>query len=69
MTARRRRSCSCGTTRDDKYAVTETEHTILGNLYTIWGGTSIPIRVNFRCIKCDELFDSSTNRAVCFAHK
>lgn len=65
----RRRACACGTTRNDKFAVAETEHTILGNLYTIWGGTSIPIRVNFRCIKCDTLFDSSTNKKVCWDHK
>ena len=55
--ARPRRSCACGTTGQDRYAVAECDYSFMGNLYAAWGGTAIPTRVSFRCIKCDALFD------------
>lgn len=57
--------CRCGTTRDDKHSVVESEYTLLGSLYMIWGGTTTPTKVKFRCILCGEFFDSSTAPSVC----
>ncbi|CAN5627491.1 hypothetical protein BH09MYX1_BH09MYX1_37470 [soil metagenome] len=63
------KACRCGTTRDGKYAVPETEHSLLGNLYAAWGGTSIPTRVSFRCVKCGKVFDTSTEAKVRYANR
>jgi hypothetical protein len=54
--------CRCGTTRADKHASPECEYSTMGALYLLWGGTSIPVRVNFRCVFCGEIFDSRTSR-------
>jgi hypothetical protein len=64
MTTRKVRCCPCGTTRDDTFAQPEREYTFLGTLYLLWGGTSVPKKVNFRCIKCQRVFDSSDAPAV-----
>jgi hypothetical protein len=56
-------SCECGTNRLDKHASPEREYTTLGAVYLLWGGTSVPCRVNFRCVRCGELFDSVSGRA------
>jgi hypothetical protein len=50
--------CACGTTRDSKYAVIERQYTTAGTLYLLWGGTAVPERVTFRCVKCAATFDS-----------
>lgn len=65
----RSRFCPCGTTRHDRHAVPECDYSFLGNLYAAWGGTAIPTRVSFRCIKCDALFDSTKDLRVRHANK
>ena len=65
----RRRACRCGTTRHDRFAIPEAEYSLLGNLYAAWGGTAIPTRGEFRCVKCNAWFDASTDPEVCRAHK
>jgi len=58
-------TCKCGTDRDSKFCVCEREYGALGILYLVWGGTSVPKKVTWRCVKCGKTFDSSTREAVC----
>jgi hypothetical protein len=60
--------CKCGTDRRSKYSVVNRDYTFLGLLYLLWGGTAIPSKVAFRCVKCGALFESTTSRGVCKEH-
>jgi hypothetical protein len=60
--------CRCGTDRTHRAATPEREYSIAGACYLLWGGTSIPTRIRFRCVHCGEVFDQSTERATCRAH-
>jgi len=62
------RTCRCGTTRDHGAASPEREYTLGGSLYLLWGGTSVPSRVRFRCIHCGEVFDECTARSACMKY-
>lgn len=59
------KQCKCGTTRGSKFSVTERQYGFWGILYLLWGGTSIPTKVSFRCVKCGTLFDSTSRPAEC----
>jgi hypothetical protein len=60
--------CRCGTDRTHRAATPEREYSFGGACYLLWGGTSIPTRVNFRCVHCGTVFDRRTDRATCRAH-
>ena len=53
--------CKCGTDRTRREATPEREYTFLGTLYALWGGTSVPSRVNFRCVHCGVVFDGCSD--------
>jgi hypothetical protein len=53
-------SCPCGTTRESKYAIAEREYSLGGLFYLLWGGTSVPKKVTFRCVKCNKVFETVT---------
>jgi hypothetical protein len=57
-------TCKCGTNRTRREATPERDYSILGVLYVLWGGTSVPSKVSFRCVKCGEVFDSRTDLAT-----
>jgi hypothetical protein len=57
--------CTCGTNRESKYAYVRQEYGFLGTLYLLWGGTGVPTKVSFHCVKCGETFDESTSPSVC----
>jgi rubredoxin len=57
------RRCRCGTDRTNRAASPEREYSLAGACYLLWGGTSIPTRVRFRCIHCGHVFDECTDRA------
>ena len=61
-------TCKCGTTRRSKYSVANRDYSFMGLLYLLWGGTAIPTKVAFRCVKCGALIESSTSRRVCEEH-
>jgi hypothetical protein len=61
-------TCRCGTDRTRREATPEREYTTLGAIYALWGGTSIPSRVNFRCVHCGVVFDSRADTATRRAH-
>ena len=50
--------CKCGTDRTRREATPEREYSFLGTLYALWGGTSVPSCVNFRCVLCGDVFDA-----------
>jgi hypothetical protein len=54
-------TCKCGTDRTRREATPEREYTFLGTLYALWGGTSVPSRVNFRCVHCGVVFDGCSD--------
>ncbi len=60
--------CPCGTDRTCREATPEREYTFGGVLYALWGGTSVPSRINFRCVHCGEVFDACTDVATRRAH-
>jgi hypothetical protein len=57
--------CKCGTDRTRREATPEREYTFFGTLYALWGGTAVPTRVTFRCVRCGVAFDAATDRATC----
>jgi hypothetical protein len=58
-------TCKCGTDADSKYCVRDREYGFLGTLYLLWGGTSVPNKVSFRCVKCGETFEVTTQPSEC----
>jgi hypothetical protein len=53
--------CRCkATTRDSQDVIVERDYSLWGLLYLIWGGTSVPTQVSFRCPKCADIFEVST---------
>jgi hypothetical protein len=58
------RRCRCGTDRTNRAASPEREYSLAGACYLLWGGTSVPTRVRFRCIFCGNVFDECTDRAT-----
>jgi hypothetical protein len=57
--------CKCGTDRASKYCIQDRQYSVVGTLYLLWGGTSVPTKVNFRCVKCGATFDSTTRPSEC----
>jgi hypothetical protein len=57
-------TCACGTDRTCREATPEREYTTLGAVYALWGGTSVPLRVSFRCVRCGVVFDSRQDLAT-----
>jgi hypothetical protein len=53
--------CKCGTNRTHRAATPERQYTFMGTLYALWGGTSVPSRVEFRCVHCGVVFDACTD--------
>ena len=45
-------------------ATPEREYTFMGTLYALWGGTPVPTRVTFRCVRCGRVFDSDSDPAT-----
>lgn len=58
-------TCRCGTNSDSRFCVADREYSFVRLLYLLWGGTSIPTKISFRCVKCGEVFETTTNPTVC----
>lgn len=54
-------SCKCGTNRTHRAATPERQYTFMGTLYALWGGTSVPSLVEFRCVHCGVVFDACSD--------
>ena len=57
-------TCKCGTNRTHRAATPERQYTFMGTLYALWGGTSVPSRVNFRCVRCGVVFEVRSDLAT-----
>ncbi len=57
--------CKCGTDRTSKYSVCLRDYSFVRLLYLLWGGTSIPTKVSFQCVKCGTVFETSTRESIC----
>jgi hypothetical protein len=57
-------SCKCGTNRTHRAATPERQYTFMGTLYALWGGTSVPSLVEFRCVHCGVIFDACSDVAT-----
>ncbi len=57
--------CKCGTDRRSKFSVVNRDYTFFGTLYLLWGGTSVPSKVTFRCVKCGDVIESTTSQRIC----
>ena len=57
--------CKCGTDRHSKFSYTGRDYSFFGTLYLLWGGTAVPTKVTFTCVKCGETFDRSASPRVC----
>jgi hypothetical protein len=58
-------SCRCGTNAESKFCVADRAYSFVRLLYLLWGGTSVPTKVSFRCVKCGETFEALTDPALC----
>ncbi len=57
-------TCPCGTNMHSRAATPEREYSLAGACYALWGGTSVPSRVNFRCVHCGIVFDVRSDLAT-----
>jgi hypothetical protein len=57
-------TCKCGTNRTHRAATPERQYTFMGTLYALWGGTSVPSLVEFRCVHCGVVFDACSDTAT-----
>ena len=57
--------CRCGHARDHYMVSSECTYSVGGYIWLIIGVTVYPIRVRFRCRKCGELFETSTDPEIC----
>jgi hypothetical protein len=52
------KSCKCGTDRRSPDAEPIVKYSAMGMFKLLWGITTIPQSVDFKCKKCQRVFDS-----------
>jgi hypothetical protein len=57
-------TCRCGHTREHHMISPEYEHTFLGWFCLLFGISARPTRINYRCRRCEQVFDATTDPAV-----
>lgn len=57
-------ACRCGYTRDHHMVSAEYEHTGFGWFCLLMGISARPIRIKYRCRRCDQVFDQTTDPAI-----
>lgn len=60
--------CVCGYRRGHHFVSEEAEYTIMGWVLLIIGVTPQPIRVIFRCRRCDFVFGETRDRRILALH-
>ena len=56
--------CRCGHTRDHHMVSPEYDHTPLGWFLLLFGISARPIRIKYRCRRCEQTFDQTTDPAI-----
>lgn len=63
------RKCSCGHDRHHARVKAECEYTAMGKFWVMLFGVSTePIKVKYRCRICSEVFDETTDPAILKKH-
>jgi hypothetical protein len=62
--APKEKTCRCGHNRDHHMVSAEGEYTFSGYFRLLFGISARPTRVNYRCRRCDKVFDSTTNPKI-----
>jgi hypothetical protein len=57
-------TCRCGTDRTSRAATPERDYSLRGALYAMWGGTSVPSKISFRCVHCGVVFEARSDMAT-----
>ncbi len=58
-------TCSCGHDRDHYMVSRDPEYTVSGSIWVaIFGVSTRPIRLKFRCRRCGEVFEETTDKAM-----
>lgn len=58
------KTCPCGHDRDHHMVSAEGEYTFSGYLRLFFGISARPTRINYRCRRCDKVFESTTNPKI-----
>jgi hypothetical protein len=62
------RTCRCGHTRGHHMVNAEAQYTPIGWLMVALGISAKPLRVRYRCRRCDQVFDQTTDPKVLREH-
>ncbi len=62
------RTCSCGHGRDHHLVSAEGVYTASGYLRLFFGISARPIKVEYRCRRCDRVFSATTDPATLDKH-
>jgi len=62
------RTCACGHGRAHRQVTIDPEYTVGGWFLLLIGVTATPTRLNYRCRRCNEVFDSTTDPALLEKH-
>lgn len=57
-------TCRCGYNRDHHMVNEEFEHTGVGWFLLLFGISAKPVRIKYRCRRCDQIFDETTDPAI-----
>ena len=61
-------TCRCGHTVDHHMVSAEPAYSFLGWVALLVGISAVPIKLRYRCRRCDIVFDETTNAATLRAH-
>jgi len=57
-------TCRCGYARHHHMVSPEYEHTFFGWFALLFGISARPLRIKYRCRRCEKVFDETTDPAV-----
>ncbi len=61
-------TCPCGYGRGHRMVKVDTEYSTKGWFLLLIGVTATPVRLSYRCRRCNTTFDSTTDPALCEEH-
>lgn len=62
-TAEKNKTCSCGHDRKNPLVIRRNKYTFWGNIGLFTGISVKPIHIRYQCVKCNEIFDETTDPA------
>ena len=58
-------TCRCGHNRNHAMVTGERSYSFIGWIALLVGVTAIPTKIEFRCSKCTQTFEASTDADIC----